>query len=127
MALFIDGVALDSNDGQVHYSTDEQLIGTDIDGSEIFMKTIVDETQLNMDSSRTYEIENAEIIGIDPRNTWFLRSATTTRFFMNSFLTNDYKYAATVTATPENVAVRSGSFAITYIRVTVIYKKVSAE
>lgn len=125
MALFIDGVALDSNDGQVHYSTTEQKIGTDIDGADIFMKTIVDETQLNQSSSRTYEIENAEIIGIDPRNTWFLRSGTTTRFFMNSFLTNDYKYAATITASDVAVAVRSGSFAITYIRVTVIYKKTS--
>lgn len=113
---------------QVHYSTTEQLIGTDIDGSDIYMKTIVDETQLNMNSSRTYEIENAEIIGIDPRNTWFLRSATTTRFFMNSFLTNDYKYTVTVTtgSTPNVVAVRSGSFAVTYIRVTVIYKKSSS-
>lgn len=109
------------------YSLTEQKIGTDIDGRDIFMKTIYDDTQLVMSSSRSYTIDNdvnTEVIGIDTRNTWFLRSGTTTRTFMNSFFTNDYKYASTITATPGAVVVRSGSFAIDEITVTVIYKKV---
>lgn len=109
------------------YSLTEQKIGTDTDGADIFMKTIHDDTQLVMSSSRSYTIDediNTEVIGIDARNTWFLRSGTTTRTFMNSFFTNDAKYASTITATPGAVVVRSGSFAIDEITVTVIYKKV---
>lgn len=39
MALFIDGKALDGKDGMHHYSTDEQIVGTWIDGSTLYEKT----------------------------------------------------------------------------------------
>ena len=50
MALFIDGKALDGKDGMHHYSTEEQVIGTWIDGSTLYEKTIVETINLAFSS-----------------------------------------------------------------------------
>lgn len=109
------------------YSLTEQKIGTDTDGRDIFMKTIHDDTELVMSSTRSYTIDddvNTEVIGIDTRNTWFLRSGTTTRMFMNSFYANTNQYAIVIRAIPNQVTIQTSSFAIDEATITVIYKKV---
>ncbi|MBO7131781.1 hypothetical protein J6V85_00755 [Candidatus Saccharibacteria bacterium] len=109
------------------YSLSEKKIGTDIDGKDIFMKTIHDIEQMNSSATRSYTIDenvDTQIIGIDARNTWFIRSETTTRLFMNSFYANTNQYAVVVRAVPNQVTIQTGAFGLDEITLTVIYKKV---
>lgn len=65
MALFIDGKALDGKDGMHHYSTDEQVVGTWIDGSTLYEKT--------------YSVSSSVSIGTSWSETGFELPANTNR------------------------------------------------
>lgn len=66
MALFVDGKALDGKDGMHHYSTDEQVVGTWIDGKTLYEKTFKFDN-VSIDTSHETELADLTALNIE---TW---------------------------------------------------------
>lgn len=111
------------------FSTNETIIGKDIDGATLYSKTFVNTTTILSQTDWDFNIgyDNAAIVGFDPRNTFFDRGDDSTRLFMNSFFPSASSYSISITSSKVNngnVSVRVGRFPIEYSQVTVIFKKI---
>lgn len=121
MALFIDGKALDGKDGMHHYSTDEQVVGTWIDGSTLYERTY--SYSISSETSQEIATLDSNIIvkevkgiihnnGNDMTIPWIDAS-----FFYNIYNTSAHK----LTAIKKN----TGDWTSQTVEVTIRYTKTS--
>lgn len=64
MAIFINGEVADGKDGMHHYSTEEQVVGTWIDGATLYEKTIY-KSSITLAMSSVTAVENLTSLNID--------------------------------------------------------------
>lgn len=113
-----------------HYSTEEQVIGTWIDGSTLYQKTI-EFTCSSTNTSTTYTMDaGVDIKGYDTRGSWAVRNNHNILSF-NCIIGGSASYSVCLSFGEDNgdnnrVVVRHQQKDITNVVVTVIYTKSSS-